>query len=121
MSAPRCIPLDVISDARVGGKAEGLVRLVKEGFDVPPAFVIVDASSDSFPDDLDAFYQRIGGGKVAVRSSAVGEDSKDASFAGQFHHRLLGLQGWLNSFGFRLSLKSHRPGRAGAGRESPPC
>ncbi len=84
MSAPRCIPLDVISDARVGGKAEGLVRLVKEGFDVPPAFVIVDASSDSFPDDLDAFYQRIGGGKVAVRSSAVGEDSKDASFAGQF-------------------------------------
>ena len=84
MTAPRCIPLDAIRDEPVGGKAEGLTRLVRHGFDVPAAFVIIGAAAHALPDDLEAQYERIGGGKVAVRSSAIGEDSSDASFAGQY-------------------------------------
>ncbi len=54
------------------------------GFDVPSGFVVVGATPRDLPDDLDEHYQRIGAGKVAVRSSAIGEDSGDASFAGQY-------------------------------------
>ena len=84
MNAPKCIPLQAISDESVGGKAEGLARLLKLGFAVPDGFVIVAASAQELPADLDAHYARIGAGKVAVRSSAIGEDSGDASFAGQY-------------------------------------
>ena len=31
MSAPACIPLDAITDEPVGGKAEGLARLLSHG------------------------------------------------------------------------------------------
>ena len=84
MSAPRCIPLEAVTNEAVGGKAEGLVRLLRHGFEVPPGFVIVGASESALPPDLEEQYLRIGGGKVAVRSSAIGEDSGDASFAGQY-------------------------------------
>ena len=84
MTEPRCIPLEAISDEAVGGKAEGLARLLELGFDVPSGFVVVGAHCGRLPDDLDAHYNRIGAGKVAVRSSAVGEDSRDVSFAGQY-------------------------------------
>ena len=84
MNAPKCIPLEDISSEAVGGKAEGLVRLLGYGFDVPSAFVVIGASSGNLPGDLDEHYQRIGAGKVAVRSSAIGEDSSEASFAGQY-------------------------------------
>jgi phosphohistidine swiveling domain-containing protein len=84
MSQPKCIPLESVTDEAVGGKAEGLVRLLGYGFDVPSGFVVVGASVGALPDDLEEHYQRIGGGKVAVRSSAIGEDSAEASFAGQY-------------------------------------
>ena len=84
MTSPVCIPLGTIAGQAVGGKAEGLARLLRYGFDVPEGFVIVGASSESLPEDLDAHYERIGAGKVAVRSSAMGEDSSEASFAGQY-------------------------------------
>jgi len=84
MTRPRCIPLEAISDEAVGGKAEGLARLLAQGFDVPSGFVVVGASPGRLPDDLDEHYGRIGAGKVAVRSSAAGEDSGSASFAGQY-------------------------------------
>ena len=84
MTAPMCIPLEMVSGEAVGGKAEGLVRLLGYGFDVPSGFVVMGATSGNLPDDLDAHYERIGAGKVAVRSSAIGEDSGDASFAGQY-------------------------------------
>lgn len=70
--------------ATAGGKAHGLARLVAMGLDVPPGFVIRNAGADGHPDDLDAHYAGLGGGRVAVRSSAAGEDGTDASFAGQF-------------------------------------
>jgi phosphohistidine swiveling domain-containing protein len=84
MTAPKCIPLELVSGEAVGGKAEGLVRLLGYGFDVPSGFVVMGATSGNLPDDLDAQYERIGAGKVAVRSSAIGEDSGEASFAGQY-------------------------------------
>ncbi len=84
MTAPKCIALHLVSTEVVGGKAEGLVRLLRHGFDVPDGFVVVGATLGHLPDDLNAQYGRIGGGKVAVRSSAIGEDSRDASFAGQY-------------------------------------
>jgi pyruvate,water dikinase len=84
MTAPKCIPLEMVSGEAVGGKAEGLVRLLGYGFDVPSGFVVMGATSGNLPDDLDAHYERIGAGKVAVRSSAIGEDSGNASFAGQY-------------------------------------
>ncbi|MBW1906102.1 MAG: pyruvate, water dikinase, partial [Deltaproteobacteria bacterium] len=84
MTAPKCIPLELVAGEAVGGKAEGLVRLLSYGFDVPAGFVVMGATSGNLPDDLDAQYERIGAGKVAVRSSAIGEDSGEASFAGQY-------------------------------------
>jgi phosphohistidine swiveling domain-containing protein len=84
MSAPKCIPLEEISSEAVGGKAEGLARLLREGFDVPAGFVVIGATPGNLPGDLDEHYRRIGAGRVAVRSSAIGEDSDQASFAGQY-------------------------------------
>ncbi|MEM7135923.1 MAG: PEP/pyruvate-binding domain-containing protein [Myxococcota bacterium] len=84
MKRALCIPLDEVTDQQVGGKAEGLVRLIRNGLEVPPGFVIAGASAESIPPDLETHYARIGGGRVAVRSSGIGEDSADASFAGQY-------------------------------------
>lgn len=76
-----------VTDARFGGKAAGLAELHRLGLPVPAGFVIADASA---PYSLDAavaaFSQMLAGGvtAVAVRSSAVGEDGDDQSFAGQY-------------------------------------
>ena len=76
--------LEQITDSAVGGKAYGLSRLLAMGLPVPPAFVIRGARAGSYPDDLEQRYRSLGGGKVAVRSSAQGEDGADVSFAGQY-------------------------------------
>ena len=61
------------SDAGVfGGKSAHLGELLAAGFNVPPGFALTD------PDDELPELR----GAVAVRSSAVGEDSADATFAG---------------------------------------
>ncbi len=90
--APRCLAITDISNEAVGGKAKGLAELEAMGLPVPPAFVIQQARADVFPDDLAARYQSIGGGKVAVRSSAIGEDGEQASFAGQYE-TILNVEG----------------------------
>jgi len=82
--APHILRLEDIRDEPVGGKAEGLARLVRAGLRVPPGFVIVDAAAGVDVDDLADHYRHLGGGPVAVRSSALGEDGADASFAGQY-------------------------------------
>jgi phosphoenolpyruvate synthase/pyruvate phosphate dikinase len=62
------------SDAAVfGGKAAHLGELLAAGFNVPPGYALT-APDDDLPD--------LGDVLVAVRSSAVGEDSADATFAG---------------------------------------
>lgn len=81
---PRCLDLSQLAGEPVGGKAQGLAELVSMGLSVPAAFVIIDADIDRLPDDLTDHYANIGAGMVAVRSSALGEDGEDASFAGQY-------------------------------------
>lgn len=87
--------------ALCGGKGTGLARLVALGFDVPDGFVLtteayrVAGRDGSLPErvrrDLAAAYARLGG-RVAVRSSMVGEDAAGRSFAGQLQS-VLGVEG----------------------------
>lgn len=81
-----------IGDEAVGGKAHGLNQLMRWGLRVPDGFVITNVQAGDYPDDLQAYYERIGNGKVAVRSSALGEDGEESSFAGQYE-TILNVQG----------------------------
>lgn len=69
-----------------GGKAAALARMTHR-YPVPPAFVlpwtVFGEDGRLLVDGLDEAYGRLSADSVAVRSSAVGEDGRDASFAGQ--------------------------------------
>jgi len=114
-SGPGCTDVD-----RAGGKGASLAAMTAAGLDVPPGFVVCadvlehsvdggrlralalegdhDAAQalvrEAQPptEEIEAAYQRLGGGLVAVRSSACAEDSEAASFAGQ-------QETYLNVFG----------------------
>jgi pyruvate, water dikinase len=73
-------------EALFGGKSVSLGELIAAEIPVPPGFAL---SSEAPEGDLEAVraeivagYQALGEPPVAVRSSAVGEDSAEASFAG---------------------------------------
>ena len=85
------ISLASCSEPRAGGKAVHLSNLSRSGLRVPDGFVIVGALPESLPVGIDEAYALLGG-PVAVRSSALGEDSVDASFAGQYD-TFLGIDG----------------------------
>ncbi|MET8283060.1 PEP/pyruvate-binding domain-containing protein [Micromonospora sp. NPDC005174] len=79
----------------VGGKAAGLGALIRHGERVPEGFcVTTDAHRSGVLPEVEIVeaYERLGGGPVAVRSSATTEDLPDASFAGQ-HDTVLGVSG----------------------------
>ena len=81
------IDFDDITDDRFGGKAAGLAELRRLGLPVPPGFVLANASQPGAADvAAERFAQMVAAGAmpVAVRSSAVGEDGADQSFAGQY-------------------------------------
>lgn len=77
--------------AAYGGKASGLVRLLQAGARVPEGFAVEAAvrRPEEWPAEAkDAFFSRLGPliatASVAVRSSALCEDSAERSFAGLF-------------------------------------
>ncbi|MEN3612996.1 PEP/pyruvate-binding domain-containing protein [Plantactinospora sp. ZYX-F-223] len=70
----------------VGGKAAGLGELIRLGERVPDGFCLTTAAHHrgAIPEaEVAAAYRGLGGGPVAVRSSATAEDLPYASFAGQ--------------------------------------
>lgn len=72
--------------ALVGGKAAGLGEMIAAGERVPPGFCVTTtalSSGDVPAREIVEAYERLGGGPVAVRSSATAEDLPEASFAGQ--------------------------------------
>lgn len=75
----------------LGGKANSLRTLFRRGLPVPNGFVIPSSArpaggevSAEFEHELLAAFDKLGSPKVAVRSSAAGEDGGEDSWAGQF-------------------------------------
>lgn len=76
----------------VGGKGASLGELIKAGISVPPGFIVTTKAYKQFKDQKlsvevrDKIYkafEALGAKRVAVRSSAVAEDSSTSSWAGQ--------------------------------------
>ena len=90
------LPLaDVTDPMAFGGKAAALGSAIRAGLPVPNGVALsvdtVEAVVRADPDDVPALHSVCaGGGPRAVRSSAVGEDSAGASFAGA-HCTVLGV------------------------------
>jgi len=77
------VPLcDATDAAGCGGKAANLARLIAAGAPVPDGIVIPNGTVEDGGVDIDELLPLLSA-PVIVRSSAIGEDSADASFAGQ--------------------------------------
>ncbi len=88
--------IDALDEAHFGGKASKLAHSLKAGLPVPPGFALgtthVEAVANSNEQALHQLREAFASldGPCAVRSSAIGEDSEGASFAGQ-HLTLLNI------------------------------
>jgi pyruvate,water dikinase len=94
----RPVPLsEALDENQFGGKAASLARSLRAGLPVPPGFALSPAHVEAvFDGDLEALINLrtdFNGlaGPCAVRSSAIGEDSERASFAGQ-HATILNVR-----------------------------
>ena len=91
MMSKYILPLEKVSYGQielVGGKAASLGEMIKVKLPVPPGFVITTEAYklgklDQIKDDILQAFDNLGHHRVAVRSSAVAEDSSEASWAGQ--------------------------------------
>lgn len=81
----------------VGGKGASLGEMTQAGIPVPPGFVVTTETykkfiNDPIPVDVEQeilkAFDELGAKRVAVRSSAVAEDSSGASWAGQLESYL---------------------------------
>ena len=98
--------LEAFEEKELGGKAVQLGAALRAGLPVPPGFAIrYDVVTDTagLPKLRAHLAEALAtlGGLVAVRSSAVGEDSATASFAGQ-HATVLGVR---DSAGMEAALE----------------
>jgi pyruvate,water dikinase len=80
VSLRRLEDLRAADEALFGGKSANLGELIAAGIPVPPGFALSTAASD--PEEAVPAYEELGAPPVAVRSSAIGEDGAEASFAG---------------------------------------
>ena len=73
-----------------GAKANNLIKLKDAGFSVPEFYAVSanDLKVFSFQEIANKAHKDIGAVSYAVRSSALIEDSKEESFAGQFSTKL---------------------------------
>lgn len=75
---------DALAEEIFGGKAASLARAAAAGLPVPDGFAVSwEMVAAGNAEGILAAYRRLSADRVAVRSSAVGEDSAGASFAGQ--------------------------------------
>ena len=91
-TAAQLLWLGELAHQAAGGKAHGLKQLMDWQLPCPSGFVILDATRPAPAQLLAQFYRELGECKVAVRSSAIGEDGEHASFAGQYE-TILNVQG----------------------------
>ncbi len=89
-----CMSLtDIREEQLAGGKAAGLGALISHGVNVPNGFALVNAAfkmfrhvqkfPQQFEEEIRAQLAHLKDGLIIVRSSAIGEDSDEHSFAGQ--------------------------------------
>jgi pyruvate, water dikinase len=83
------VDLRAADTATCGGKAGALGHLMRAGIRVPDGFVVLPSGTGA---QIAAALAGLGGGPMAVRSSASTEDTVDASAAGQ-HDSFLGVRG----------------------------
>lgn len=83
---------EALARHRFGGKAVGLARLLAAGAPVPHGYALDPASLLALATNPGATWARASalGPRLALRSSALDEDSSAASFAGQ-HESVLGV------------------------------
>jgi phosphohistidine swiveling domain-containing protein len=84
---------DNLENDQVGSKAYSLSTMLNSGINVPKGFVINKFAYQNYKEQPDfllkhkttlaSYLKKLKAKKLMVRSSAIGEDSKDASFAGQ--------------------------------------
>jgi pyruvate,water dikinase len=78
-----------VDEPRFGGKSANLGELLASGIPVPGGFAIAAGADESVFAEVVARYGELGDRPpVAVRSSGVGEDSSEATFAGQYESYL---------------------------------
>jgi len=82
------VPLGQIESTNlIGGKARALSQLIQAGFMVPPGYAVTTTVFGAMNSELKSAVlgslDMLKVKKVAVRSSAVNEDGKDAAWAGQ--------------------------------------
>lgn len=85
MGAEQIRPLSDLrreDDGRFGGKSTSLGELIAAGLPVPAGFAVSSEASEDRLEEVVAAYVALGEPPVAVRSSAIGEDSAEATFAG---------------------------------------